>query len=121
MRKDIRHIGLDVDSAQIAVAVAEPDGGVRSLGSIPYRAEAIRGLVKRLGPAGRLRVCYEAGRLNGPTTGVLGDECDRVLEGGDEAIRGVRRARVPRCGRPSLAALLGHHRAARRAGIVRQG
>lgn len=61
MKKDIRHVALDVDSARIAVAVAEPGGEVRSLGAIPYRTEAIRGLVKRLGPASCLRVCYEAG------------------------------------------------------------
>jgi len=61
MKKDIRHVGLDVDSEKIAVAVAEPGGEVRSLGSIPYRDESVRQLVKRLGPASRLRVCYEAG------------------------------------------------------------
>jgi transposase len=61
MEKDIRHVGFDVDSARIAVAVAEPGGEVRSMGAIPYRAEAIRGLVKKLGPASQLRVCYEAG------------------------------------------------------------
>jgi transposase len=59
--KDIRHVGFDVDSEKIAVAVAEPSGEVRSLGAIPYREDALRRLVKRLGPASRLRVCYEAG------------------------------------------------------------
>ena len=44
-----------------AVAVAEPDGEVRSLGVIPNRPESIRKLVKKLGPAAHLRVCYEAG------------------------------------------------------------
>jgi transposase len=61
MEKDIRHVGLDVDSEKIAVAVAEAGGDVRSLGAIANREESIRRLVKRLGPAGRLRVCYEAG------------------------------------------------------------
>jgi len=61
MRKDIRYVGLDVDSEKMAVAVAEPTGEVRSLGSIPYREESVRRLVKRLGPASRLRACYEAG------------------------------------------------------------
>ena len=37
MEKGIRHVGLDVDSEKIVVAVAEPGGEVRSLGSIPYR------------------------------------------------------------------------------------
>jgi transposase len=59
--KDIRHIGLDVDSEKIAVAVAEAGGEVRSLGTVPYREESVRRLVKKLGPANRLRFCYEAG------------------------------------------------------------
>jgi transposase len=59
--KDIRHVGFDVDSKGIEVAVAEPGGEVRALGRIPYREESIRRLVKKLGPAKRLKVCYEAG------------------------------------------------------------
>ena len=43
------------------MAVADPDGDGRSLGTIPNRAESIRKLVKKEGPADRLRVCYEAG------------------------------------------------------------
>lgn len=50
-----------VDSEKIAVAVADGEEPVRALGAIPYTAEAVRRLVKKLGPAGRLRVCYEAG------------------------------------------------------------
>jgi transposase len=42
---------------KIAVAVAEPDGEVRSLGIIPNREES----VKKLGPAEQLQACYEAG------------------------------------------------------------
>lgn len=61
MEKDIRHVGFDVDSEKIAVSVAESDGEVRSLGMIPYTADAVRRLVKKLGPASRLRICYEAG------------------------------------------------------------
>jgi transposase len=57
----IRFVGLDVHAETIAVAVAEPDGDVRSLGVIPNRAESIGRLVKKLGPTGSLRVCYEAG------------------------------------------------------------
>ena len=57
----IRFVGLDVHADTIAVAVADTDGDVRSLGTIPNRAESIRKLVKKLGPADRLRVCYEAG------------------------------------------------------------
>jgi transposase len=63
MRKDIRHLGFDVDTEKVAVAVAEPGlgGEVRSLGTIPHTEDAVRRLVKKLGPASRLRVCYEAG------------------------------------------------------------
>jgi transposase len=61
MKKDTRHVGFDVDSEKIAVAVAEEGGEVRSLGVIPHREESVRRLVKKLGPASRLRVCYEAG------------------------------------------------------------
>jgi transposase len=53
--KDIRHVGLDVDSEK--VAVAEAGGEVRSLGAVPYTEEAMLRLVKRLGPASRLRMC----------------------------------------------------------------
>src|SRR2546426_5415845 len=58
---NVRFIGLDVHAETIAVAVAEPDGEARSLGVIPNRPESIRKLVKKLGPAEELRVCYEAG------------------------------------------------------------
>ena len=61
MDKDMRHVGFDVDTEKIAVAVAEPEGEVRSLGIIPNREDAVRRLVKKLGPASRLRICYEAG------------------------------------------------------------
>jgi transposase len=61
MTKGTRFVGLDVHAATIAVAVAEPDGEVRTLGIIPNEAESVRRLVKRLGPAEQLRACYEAG------------------------------------------------------------
>jgi transposase len=57
----VRWIGLDVHAETIAVAVAESDGKVRALGVIPNQADSLRRLVKRLGPAEHLRVCYEAG------------------------------------------------------------
>lgn len=57
----VRFVGLDVHAETIAVAVAEPDGEVRALGMIPNRPESVRKLVKKLGPAEHLRVCYEAG------------------------------------------------------------
>lgn len=58
---NVRFIGLDVHAETIAVAVAEPDGEVRSLGVIPNRPDSIRRLIKKLGPADQLRVCDEAG------------------------------------------------------------
>ena len=60
MRK-VQFVGLDVHADTIAVAVAEPDGTVRSVGVIPNRPESIRKLVKRLGSPEQLRACYEAG------------------------------------------------------------
>ena len=44
-----------------SVAVAEPDGEVRSLGTITNREDSIRKLIKKLGPVEQLRACYEAG------------------------------------------------------------
>ena len=61
MREKVRFLGLDVHAETIAVAIAEPDGEVRSLGTIANRAESIRRLVKKLGPVPPLRACYEAG------------------------------------------------------------
>lgn len=58
---NVRFIGLDVHAETIAAAVAEPHGEIRSLGIIPNRPEAVHRLVKRLGRAAELRVCYEAG------------------------------------------------------------
>jgi transposase len=59
--KKVRFLGLDVHAETIAVAVAEPDGEVRSLGIILNREESVRKLVKKLGPAEQLQACYEAG------------------------------------------------------------
>ena len=61
MQKKVRFFGLDVHAETISVAIAEPDGEVRSLGVIANRAESVRRLVKKLGPAQQLRACYEAG------------------------------------------------------------
>ena len=57
----VRFVGLDVHAETIAVAVAEPDGEVRSVGTIPNRLESVRKLVGKLGPVKQLKVCYEAG------------------------------------------------------------
>src|SRR5258708_13195104 len=58
--KRIKFVGLDVHAETIAVAVAEQDGEIRSLGMIPNREESVGKLVKKL-PVEELRFCYEAG------------------------------------------------------------
>jgi transposase len=42
MKEKVRFLGLDVHAETIAVAVAEQDGEVRSLGAIANREESIR-------------------------------------------------------------------------------
>ncbi|MGH8313058.1 MAG: IS110 family transposase [Terriglobales bacterium] len=61
MKESVRFLGLDVHAETIAVAIAEANGEVRSLGTIPNREESVRKLMKKLGPSERLRACYEAG------------------------------------------------------------
>lgn len=61
MKKDIRHVGLDVHAETISAAVAEADGEVRWLGTISNRPEAVSRFVKKLGAREALRICYEAG------------------------------------------------------------
>ncbi|MBB5319381.1 hypothetical protein [Tunturibacter empetritectus] len=63
MKEKLRFLGLDVHVERIVAAITEPDGQVRSLGTIPNRMESIRKLIKKLGPVEKLRVCYEPGRL----------------------------------------------------------
>ena len=72
---------LQMKQIQLAVAVAESAGEVRTLGTIPNRPEAVRRLIRKLGPPEQLRICYEAG----PTGYVLywqlmrlGVHCDVV-------------------------------------------
>jgi len=52
---------LDVHAETIAIAVAEPGGEVRSLGTIANREDSIRKFIKKLGSPEQLRACYEAG------------------------------------------------------------
>jgi transposase len=61
MGKITRYVGMDVHAKPIAVAVVEGRGLPRSLGTIENRPEAVRRLLKKLGEASSLRVCYEAG------------------------------------------------------------
>lgn len=57
----VRFLGLDVHADTVAVAVAEPTGEVRSIGTIPNRLESIRKMINKLGAVNQLRACYEAG------------------------------------------------------------
>jgi transposase len=57
----IRYVGLDVHAETIVAAVAGTGGQERSLRTILHRPESVRKLLKGLGPANKLRVCYEAG------------------------------------------------------------
>ena len=60
-RKAMRFVGLDVHADSIAVAIAEPGGEVRSIGTVPNREESVSRLVKRLNAGGSWEACYEAG------------------------------------------------------------
>ena len=75
---NVRFIGLDVHAETIAVAVAEPNGDVRSVGIIPNRSESIRKLVKKLGAPEQLRICYEAGPTRYVVSPARGVPCPPV-------------------------------------------
>lgn len=61
MREKLRFLGMDVHADTIAAAIAEPDGEVRSLGTIANREDSIRKFIQKLGSPEQLRACYEAG------------------------------------------------------------
>ena len=61
MREKLRFLGLDVHAETIAVAIAEPNGEVRSLGTIANREDSVRKFIRKLGSPEQLRACYEAG------------------------------------------------------------
>jgi hypothetical protein len=50
-----------MESIAVAVAEAGRSGEVRSLGTIPNDPQAVRRLLKKIGPVESLHVCYEAG------------------------------------------------------------
>jgi hypothetical protein len=78
MKERTRFVGLDVHADTIAVAVAENGrrGEVRYLGRIPNDATSVSKLVRKLGPAKTLRVCYEAGPTGGASSGDYGDRVE---------------------------------------------
>jgi len=55
MNEKLRFLGLDVHAETIAVAVAEPNGEVRSLGMIANREDSIRKFIRKLGSPEHLR------------------------------------------------------------------
>jgi transposase len=69
MKEKLRFLGLDVHAETIAVAIAEPDGEVRSLGTIPNRAESIRKLIRKLGPRRSCEPVMRRGRRATSCTG----------------------------------------------------
>jgi transposase len=101
MKEKLRFLGLDVHAETIAVAVAELNGEVRSLGMIANREDSIRKFIRKLGSPEHLRACYEAG----PTGFVLywqltqlGVKCDVVAPvAGSEEARGSDKDRPAGC------------------------
>src|SRR2546425_1822252 len=61
MKNDIRFVAMDAHADTLAVSLSEGPGEVRRLGIIRNRPEAVRRLIRKLGPVEKLRVCYEAG------------------------------------------------------------
>ena len=111
MQEKLRFLGLDVHAETIAVAVAELEGEVRSLGTIPNRTESIRKLIKKLAPVEKLRACYVA-RPTGYVVywqlAELGFKCEVVaptlvpVKAGDRLKTERRDAeKLPRCYRSS--------------------
>lgn len=60
MENGIKFVGLDVHQDTIAVAVAEVDGELRTLGTIHNEPDDIAKLMRRLGPAERVFCCYHS-------------------------------------------------------------
>ena len=55
---------VDLDGHADTIAVAELNGEARSHGVIPNRPESVRKPVRKLGPAKRIRACYETGNAH---------------------------------------------------------
>ncbi|WP_191559221.1 IS110 family RNA-guided transposase [Metabacillus idriensis] len=62
MKDAMKYVGLDVSKEKIAVAIAEEGRDApRYWGVIDHTPEAVKKVMKKLGKAENLRVCYEAG------------------------------------------------------------
>jgi MacB-like periplasmic core domain len=60
---------MDVHAEKIAVAVAEPDGDVRSLATIANREDPIRKFIRKLGSPEHLRACMKPAQRVSYSTG----------------------------------------------------
>jgi transposase len=56
----IKHVGLDVHAASIAVAVVDGEG-IRELGKVPHDVPTLKKLLAKIGEPEELRIVYEAG------------------------------------------------------------
>lgn len=78
MKQELLFLGLDVHAKNIAIALADGDGGeARTWGSIPndlHALEKVLAKLKKAHPGTALRVCYEAG----PTGFVLARRCAQL-------------------------------------------
>src|SRR5437899_12988740 len=61
MKNGIRFVAMDAHAETVTSSVSDSAGEVLRLGTIPNRPEAVRRLIRKLGPVEKLRVCYEAG------------------------------------------------------------
>jgi transposase len=57
----VRFLSFDNHAETLVPAIAEPNGEVRRLPTIPNQFESLRKMVQKLGPTEQLRACYEAG------------------------------------------------------------
>ena len=69
MGEKLRFLGMDVHAETIAVAIAEPDGEVRSLGRIANREDSIRKFIRKLGTPAQVAPATKRGQQDSYCTG----------------------------------------------------